>query len=131
MIPPKILIVEDEKSLRQVLKEKLEKEGFDILEAPDGKEGLKLALEKNPDLILLDIMMPIMDGFEMAQKLRQEEKKRSIVVKNQIPIIFLTNLSGEENMAQAQKIGIYKYLVKSNLQIEGVVRQIKEELDKS
>lgn len=116
----KILIVEDEKPLRDILVDKFKKEDFEVLEAADGEKGLKLALAENPDLILLDIVMPLMDGLRMAKKLREAN--------NQIPIIFLTNLSEEKYRTNGQKEGIYDYLVKSNWTIEAVVQKVKDRL---
>lgn len=123
-----ILIVEDEDSLRNVLKDKLEKENFDVLEAKNGEEGLKMALEKKPDLILLDIVMPVMDGFTMAKRLREEEKKQGDVVDNQIPVLFLSNLNDERSMSTSQQQGIYDYLVKSNWTLDGITTKIKDRL---
>lgn len=128
MTPKKILIIEDERPLREALRDKLQKEGFDTLEAADGREGLELALKEEPNLILLDIIMPVMDGFTMAERLREEESKRNVLANNSIPIILLTNLSGVENMAEAQKHGIYTYLVKTDWKIENVVKKIKDTL---
>ncbi|MBQ7791941.1 MAG: response regulator, partial [Clostridia bacterium] len=76
-----ILIVDDEKPIVDILKFNLQKEGFDTIEAYDGQTGLQLALEKNPDLILLDVMLPEMDGFTVCKEIR---------VKSQVPIILLT-----------------------------------------
>ena len=123
-----ILIVEDEESLRSILKAKLEKENFDVLEAKNGEEGLQMALEKNPDLILLDIVMPVMDGFTMVKKLREEEKKQGDMIDNQIPVLFLSNLSDEKAMSNSQQQGIYDYLIKSSWTLDGITTKIKDRL---
>lgn len=128
MSPKKILIVEDEATLRHALRDKLDQEGFNVLEAANGQEGLAMALEQEPNLILLDIIMPVMDGLTMARRLRQEELSIGKLANNHIPIILLTNLSGVENMAEAQKHGIYSYLVKTDWKIENVVKKIKDTL---
>ena len=124
-----ILIVDDEEPLRNALKDKLVSEGFDILEAKNGQEGLEIALSKQPDLILLDIIMPVMDGLSMVKSLREEEKKSGKMVGNQIPILFLTNLSDETALSEGQKEGVYDYLVKSSWTLEGIVKKIKEKLN--
>ena len=124
-----ILIVDDEEPLRNALKDKLVSEGFDILEAKNGQEGLEIALSKQPDLILLDIIMPVMDGLSMVKSLREEEKKSGKMVGNQIPILFLTNLSDETALSEGQKEGVYDYLVKSSWTLDGIVKKIKEKLN--
>jgi two-component system, OmpR family, response regulator ResD len=125
----KILIVEDEKPLREILRDKFQQEKFDVLEAKDGQEGLEMAMKESPDIILLDIVMPVMDGMTMARKIREAERKRNILVGNQIPIIFLTNLGDEGHQTSGQKEGIYNYLIKSNWPIESVVKQVKDKLE--
>lgn len=128
MIPKKILIVEDDDALRKVLTDKLGHENFDVVEAKDGQSGLEAARHEKPDFILLDIMMPVMDGFEMATKWREEEKQNKVPPPDQIPITFLTNLGDEAKLAEAQKKGFYNYLIKSNWKIEDVVKHIKDRL---
>lgn len=117
-----ILVVEDEKSLRGALCDKLKREGFIALEAKNGKEGLEIALSKHPDLILLDIVMPVMDGMAMFKKLRE-----NIWGKN-AKVIMLTNLNDPGNVAEAIGWGSYDYFVKSDWKIESLVEKIKEKL---
>lgn len=117
--------VEDDASLRKALSSKLILEGFGVIEASDGEEGLSTALREHPDLILLDIVMPDMDGLKMMKKLREtgEWGKR-------VPIILLTNLNPDDtliNQAVADNEPAY-YLVKSNLKISDLVEKIKERL---
>ena len=121
-----ILIVEDEDTLRNVLREKLEKENFAVLEAKNGQEGLDLALAKKPDLILLDIVMPVMDGLTMAKKIREEERKAGKLSEGQMPIIFLTNLSDEKTLSSGQQAGVYDYLVKATWTLDGIIKKIKD-----
>lgn len=118
-----ILIVEDEASLRNVLREKLIREGFAILEAKNGEEGMKVALREHPDLILLDIIMPIIDGMAMLKKLRENDWGKSVKV------ILLTNLTNNEIVANAIEQGSYEYLVKSDWKIEDVAVKIRERLN--
>lgn len=128
MIQKKILLVEDEPSLRQVMRDKLEMENFEVHEAENGQIGLEKARELKPDLILLDIVMPIMDGMTMARKLREEERASGLLSGNHTKIIFLSNLEDEENIAKAQAQGIYSYLIKSNWKIEDLTKRIKQEI---
>jgi DNA-binding response OmpR family regulator len=120
-------VVEDESSLRNALKDKLEREGFIMLEAKNGEEGLEVALSEHPDLILLDIIMPQMDGLTMMKKLRHENEWGKSV-----PIILLTNLSADDekiNQAITESEPAY-YLVKSNWTINDLIGKIRERLSR-
>ncbi|MEK7202707.1 MAG: response regulator [Patescibacteria group bacterium] len=117
-----ILIIEDEESLRNALCDKITREGFLTLEAKNGEQGLEIALAKHPDLILLDILMPIMDGLTVLKKLGEDEWGR------EAKVIMLTNLSDTENVAVAAEHGSRDYLVKSYWKIEDVVAKVKEKL---
>lgn len=130
MVTRKILIVEDEAALREALRDKLEKENFDVLVATNGEEGLQLATKEEPDLILLDIIMPKMNGYTMAKKLREIEKAKGIV-EPKTPIIFLTNVDQEKGMAAGQQLGIYEYLVKTDWGLANIVKKIKDTLENS
>lgn len=118
----KILVVEDELAVRKALKERLEREGFKVSLAHNGVIGLKMAKEEHPDLILLDIIMPIMDGITMMEELRRDQWGRNA------KIIILTNLSDAEKEAEARKSGVPDYLIKSNWTIEDVVHKVKSTL---
>jgi len=120
-----ILIVEDEATIRKVYREELIDNGFLVLEAKDGQEGLALALQHQPRLILLDILMPVMDGLSMMAKLRAKN-----VYGKKVPIILLTNLSsGEEKiMASITKNEPVYYLIKSDWNLNQVIEKIKEHL---
>lgn len=126
----KILVieeVEDDASLGNVLHDKLGLEGFRVLEAKDGEEGLEIALSEHPDLILLDIIMPKMDGMTMMKKLRETNAWGKSV-----PIILLTNLSADDekiNKAITDNEPAY-YLVKANYTISDLVEKIKERLSR-
>lgn len=121
----KILIVEDEEVICKAYADELRDEGFAILIAKNGHVGLELALREKPDLILLDILMPVMDGLTMMDTLRQKD----LYGKN-VPIILLTNLSAsEEKIMQAiTKNEPAYYLVKSDWDLSSVVEKIKERL---
>lgn len=118
----KILIIEDECSLRKALADKFTKEGFMVIEAKDGEEGLKLALKEKPDLILLDIIMPKMDGITMLGKLREDKWGKDVRV------IILTNLEDENKVMESVQKGAYDYLIKSDWKLEDVVKKAKEKL---
>lgn len=120
----KILVVEDEPDMRQVLVESLQHEGFEVLQATNGGEGLIEAHGGHPDLIVLDILMPKMGGMEMMKKLRQQNEWG-----RKVPIILLTNLSADDKIMR----GIVEdepsyYLVKSDWKIPDVIAKVREML---
>ena len=100
----KVLIVEDEQSIVDILSFNLRKEGYDTLEALDGPTGLQLALEQNPDLVLLDLMLPGMSGFDVCQKLRQAGSA--------IPIVMLTAREEEDDKVRGLELGADDYITK-------------------
>jgi len=117
-----ILVVEDELSTLEALVEIFTIEGFNVLEAKNGKEGLEVALKKHPDLILLDIIMPKMDGMAMLRQLRKDNwGKRA-------KVIILTNLSAVERTTEALDSRVYDYFVKANWKITDLVEKVKEKL---
>jgi len=124
----KILIVEDEPIMLNSLMEKFTQEGFEAIQAMDGEEGLKKALEVHPDLILLDILLPKMDGLKMLEKLRQDEWG------SDAKVIILTNVDDAARVAQAMKAakmnesGLLTYLVKTGHSLENVVEEVKKQL---
>lgn len=118
----KILIVEDEIALLKILTERLSSEGFTVIEAKDGKQGLEVALKEIPDLILLDIVMPKMDGMEMLRRLRDN------LAGKKIPVIILSNLSETFRILNMKEFNIEGYLIKANFKLEDVVKIVKEKL---
>lgn len=98
-----ILVVDDEKAIGDILKINLEKEGYGVLIAADGEEGLSLALDRNPDLVLLDVMLPKMDGFEVCKKIRQ---------KSEVPVVMLTARSEEIDKILGLELGADDYVTK-------------------
>jgi len=117
-----ILIVEDEVTLRNALRDKLTHEGFGVLEAKDGEEGLEVALRDHPDLILLDIIMPKMDGMTVLKKLREDTWGKTVKV------IILTNLSSDVKIGEAVILGSFEYLIKTDWKIEDVITKVRETL---
>lgn len=115
----KVLIVDDDKDISNILKQSLVAEGFSVISAQDGEEGLKMIEKEKPDLILLDIVMPKMDGVTMAKKLEEKGIK--------LKIIFLTNLRGELPVAE----GIVEktdYISKTDMHIDQIIAKVKEKL---
>ena len=119
-----ILIVEDEPALLKVYADGLTEEGFRVLQARDGEEGLAAALREGPNLILLDIVMPKMDGLTMLKKLRAENEWGKYV-----PVIILTNLDSNAEATNAFASLAYDFLVKSNNSIKDVIKIIKEKIN--
>lgn len=118
----KILIIEDEEAELRALKNKFQGEGFECLEAKDGAEGLRLATRYRPDLILLDLILPVMDGITMLKKLREDEWGKDV------PVVILTNLSDDKAVTESIKNGVYSYLVKTDWRLEDVVKKVKSKL---
>lgn len=118
-----ILIIEDERALFQVLQKKFENEGFMVSIAVNGEEGLKKAKKEKPSLILLDIVMPKMDGMTMLQKLREDKGWGS-----KVPVILLTNLGESEKIAEATKRGVHDYLIKTDWKLNDVVKKVREKI---
>lgn len=116
----RILIIEDEVTLQRALSEFLIAEGFEVINASDGEEGLDMVKTKNPDLILLDIILPKRDGFEVLSEIKKDEKT------DHVPVVLLTNLEAAEDVERAFNAGATTYLVKSNYKLEEVVKKIKE-----
>jgi DNA-binding response OmpR family regulator len=119
----KVLIVDDEISLLNALVDKFKRSDFDVFIAKNGKIGLKTALKNKPDIILLDIIMPVMDGLAMLNELRKDPWGKKVKV------IMLTNLSdpnGPNNIVTKTTVS---YLVKSDWKISDVVKKVKKELN--
>ncbi len=118
----KILIIDDEQPLREILCDTLKKEGFTCLEAVNGKEGLTLALQEQPDVILLDVAMPVMDGIEMLKKLREDAWGESAQV------IILTNFSGTQKVFEEFGVDEGDYVVKASWKLEDIIAKIRGKL---
>ncbi|HEU4965926.1 MAG TPA: response regulator [Candidatus Saccharimonadales bacterium] len=119
----KILVVEDEEVLLGVLKDRLKNEGFDVITARDGEQGLKMALEHKPDLILLDILMPKMGGITMLKNLRATPAGKDTHV------IILTNVSDSKLVHEALTYGVRDFLVKSDWVLSDLVTAIRKQID--
>lgn len=119
-----ILLVEDSEPLRKVLAEKLREADIDVTEAASGDEGLKLALEKKPDLILTDLVMYPMDGIEMATKIRQSGDWGA-----HTKVVALTNQNSTEEEERIEAAGFDEYLVKAETGLDEVVKETKRILE--
>lgn len=119
-----ILLVEDDEFLAELYATKLEMEGFEVLLANDGQKGLKLAKEKHPDLVLLDILLPKMDGFEVLEHIKEDRKLKNI------PVMLLTNLSQKSEVQRGISLGADDYLIKAHFMPSEVIAKIKRIIDR-
>ena len=120
----KILIIEDDKFLRELIAKKLLKEGFEIEEAIDGEEGLRKIKEVKPDLVLLDLILPGIDGFEVLKNIK-EDPKLSL-----IPVVILSNLGQRDEVEKGLSLGAVDFLVKAHFTPEEIIEKIKTVLAK-
>ena len=115
-----VLLIEDEPTLQKTISEILIQEGYKMLNALDGEIGLQMALREKPDLILLDLILPKIDGFEVLENIRKNEATKNI------PVIVLTNLENAAAVERALALGAQSYLVKANYELEDVVQKVKQ-----
>lgn len=118
----KVMVVEDDASLREIYGIRITAEGYDVVSAGDGEEALAMAVREKPDLILSDVMMPKISGFDMLDILRTTPETANIKV------IMMTALSAEDQRQRGERLGADKYLVKSQVGIEDVINTIHEVL---
>lgn len=116
----KIMVVEDDASLREIYGIRIAAEGYEVVSAGDGEEALAVAVREKPDLILADVMMPKISGFDMLDILRSTPETANIKV------VMMTALSGDEQRQRGERLGADKYLVKSQVGIEDMVNTIHE-----
>lgn len=116
----KIIIIDDDKSFSWILSQGFAGGGFEVVMAENGQEGLKLIESEKPDLILLDVMMPVMDGIEMAKQV----KAKGITA----PIIFLTNMSDADHISNAVQVVPSDYILKADVPVSQIVLQVKKRL---
>ena len=120
----KILIIEDEEIMIDLLQRKLTKEGYQISVAKDGEEGLKMMREIKPDLILLDIVMPKMGGFEVMEGMNKDKELKKI------PVIVISNSGQPVELDKAQKLGAKDWLIKTEFDPQEVVDKVKKQIGK-
>ncbi|MFA5050568.1 MAG: response regulator [Patescibacteria group bacterium] len=114
----KILIAEDEPDMRGILASMIESAGYNVVQAEDGERALNLAIKEKPDLILLDLSMPKLNGFEVLEKLRYDP------VGSTIPVVILSNLGQDKEVAKGKALGAVDYLIKSNVHLTDILDKI-------
>ena len=119
----KVLIVEDDVYISEMYKIKFESENYETIIINDGTKIIEIIEHKTPDIILLDIVMPVMDGFDVLKMIKSNEKYRKI------PVIMLTNLSQKESIEKGFELGAVSYIVKSHFTPSEVVKKVKDILD--
>jgi CheY-like chemotaxis protein len=119
MVNARVLLVEDDRFLRRAAEAALKQRGCTVLTATDGEEALRVAQEQLPDLILLDLIMPKLQGFELLRQLKDDGPTR------RIPVIVVSNLSQETDVKQAEELGAVAYLVKANLSLDEMARRVE------
>jgi len=120
----KILLIEDDPFLLSMYNTKFELENFLVITADDGEQGLKLALKEKPDVILLDILLPKKDGFEVLEELKADKNMKDI------PVILLTNLSQKSEVERGLSLGAVDYLIKAHFMPSEIVTKIKNIVNK-
>jgi CheY-like chemotaxis protein len=120
----KVLIVEDDEFLRALAAKRLEKEGYAVAAAVDGTSALGVAKEAQPDLIVLDLLLPGQDGFEVLEKIKAEETLKAV------PVIVFSNLGQKEDIDRANYLGAANFLVKSNFTLDDLIEKVREQLNK-
>jgi two-component system, OmpR family, response regulator VicR len=121
--PQKIIIIEDDRALQSALVEILTQEGFETTSAFDGEEGMQKIESEKPDLILLDLILPKKDGFEVLSEIKKSPSKN-------IPVLILTNLEEIDNVQKALDLGAKAFMVKSDFSLRDIIEKIKENLPK-
>lgn len=118
----KIVFIEDESATQRALSDVLQREGYKVVSALDGESGFRLVEDEKPDLVLLDLILPKMDGFEVLERLKKDPQTRDI------PIVILTNLERMEDVERALELGAKTYLTKANYSLQEVVDKVKKTL---
>jgi DNA-binding response OmpR family regulator len=118
----KILVVEDDLVLQKIISDKLTKENYQVVCDNDGEQGLAAALQNHPDLILLDLVMPKMDGLSMLKKLRED------IWGKDARVIITTNLADDSKTEEGMKHGVYDYLVKTEWSLDDLILKVKDKV---
>ena len=119
LTPKKILIIEDEEDINDAISEVLVDAGYNVVSAKNGRIGLELALKEHPDLILLDLVMPVMDGRETLRRLHEDSWGRTA------KIIILTSMDDVTNIASAHDYHITDYIIKAHISLEDVLKKVR------
>ncbi|MBZ9572446.1 response regulator [Patescibacteria group bacterium] len=123
-MPKKILLIEDEEIMIDLLQKKLTKEGYDISVAKNGEEGLEVMREVKPDLVLLDIVMPKMGGFEVMEEMSKDPELK------EIPIIIISNSGQPVELSKAQELGAKDWLIKTEFDPQEVIDKVVKQIGK-
>jgi len=118
----KIALVEDEKFLLGAMRDKLEREGFDVKTATNGEIGLEVIKKEKPALVLLDLIMPVKSGFEVLEEIQKDSELKKI------PIIILSNLGQESDIEKGKELGAVDFLVKADFKMKEVIAKVREHL---
>lgn len=116
----KLLLVEDDEFLQKILLSKFLKEGFDVVAASDGEKAIEALRARPPQLVLLDLILPKMTGFDVLTDIRMKPETKNL------PVIILSNLGQEEDIRRAKELGALDFLVKADISVNDVVRKVKE-----
>jgi len=117
-----VLIVEDEQSMQRALKNKLEHAGYTVLAANDGEGAVEALRSSKPDLVLLDLIMPKLDGISVLRQMKGDDALRAV------PVVILTNLSSGDKVAEAMQLGTFDFLVKANYSLDDVLKKVNDRL---
>jgi len=120
-INKKVLIVEDDPNFVSILKQKFDQEGFSVVVAQDGKAGFNSFKTENPDIVVSDMLLPLMQGLDMAKEIRK--------LNSEAPVIFLTNVKDEAHLDDLKKIKHTDYLIKSDVRLDDIVKLVKKRLN--
>jgi DNA-binding response OmpR family regulator len=120
-----VLIIEDDKYLNDLLSKKLQDEGFKLFSATDAEQGLKVIKDEGPDVILLDLLLPGMHGFEFLEMLKKDPKTKAI------PVVIISNLGQKEDIEKGLALGAADYLVKAGVTLDGIVSMVNKVLSQS
>ncbi len=116
----KILVVEDDKFLRELITQKLSREGYDVKEAVDGEDGVVKVKEEKPDIILLDLILPGIDGFEVLAKIKEDSETESI------PVVILSNLGQRDDVERGLKLGAVDFLIKAHFTPGEIIEKVEK-----
>jgi len=124
-IGKKVMWVEDDEFFSSLMTKKLSETGCTLVFTPTGEEAIKIISEEKPDVVILDILLPGINGFKVLERIRSEEELKNV------PVIVLSNLGGQENFEKAYSLGVKKYLIKTNTNFSEVLEEIEASLRRS
>lgn len=119
---PKILVIEDDQFLRDMLVDKLEAEGFGVVEAIDGESGMEVMQKEQPKLVLLDIVLPGIDGFEILQRMQKDPAL------SKIPVLIISNLGAQKDIDKAKELGALDYIIKAHFTPGEIIEKVRQTL---